>query len=170
MRQLRILAGAAASLILVLPASFAFTQRPAEPSAPNFSKPGASAPAATTRVPRPVRAQAVVLTNPAPTLTYSGTVQARRLATLAFRVGGKVIERPVDVGERARAGQVLARIDPADLSLSLQAAESAVVAAEAEDLNARSYLARYQDLGRASPAFVASEYDKRLADARTAAA
>src|SRR4051812_26813900 len=68
------------------------------------------------------------------------------------------------------AGQVLARIDPVDLRLSLQAAASAVTAAEADDVNARAYLARYESLGRVSPAFIASEYDKRSADARMAAA
>jgi multidrug efflux pump subunit AcrA (membrane-fusion protein) len=33
-------------------------------------------------------------------VTYSGSVRARREATLGFRVAGKIVERSVNVGER----------------------------------------------------------------------
>ena len=76
--------------------------------------------------PRPVRVEAVVLTSPQQVLTYSGTLQARRQAELAFRVGGKVVARPVDLGARVRKGDVLARLDPSDLQLQAQASQNAV--------------------------------------------
>jgi len=113
--------------------------------------------------PRPVRVQAVVFTEPRATLTYSGTVQARRQAELAFRVGGKVIARPVDLGARVHAGDVLAKLDPADLALSAEAAQNAMAAAVADATNARLEYQRYENLGRASPAFLASEREKRVA-------
>lgn len=113
--------------------------------------------------PRPVRVQAVVFTEPRATLTYSGTVQARRQADLAFRVGGKVIARPVDLGARVHAGDVLAKLDPADLVLSAEAAQNAMAAAVADATNARLEFQRYENLGRASPAFLASEREKRVA-------
>lgn len=113
--------------------------------------------------PRPVRVQTVVFTEPRATLTYSGTVQARRQADLAFRVGGKVTARPVDLGARVHAGDVLARLDPADLVLSAEAAQNAMAAAVADATNARLEFQRYENLGRASPAFLASEREKRVA-------
>ena len=113
--------------------------------------------------PRPVRVQAVAFTEPRETLTYSGTMQARRQADLAFRVGGKIIARPVDLGVRVHAGDALARLDPADLTLSAEAAQNAMAAAAADATNARLEFQRYENLGRSSPSFLASEREKRVA-------
>jgi membrane fusion protein, multidrug efflux system len=118
--------------------------------------------------PRPVRVQTVTLTPEQRTLELSGSVQARTLATLAFRVAGKITSRPVEVGDVVRAGQALAQLDPQDLQLQLQAAASAVTAAEADAVQARAELARYQSLGNRSPAYLASEYDRRVAASRMA--
>ena len=118
--------------------------------------------------PRPVRVQAVVLAPEAHTLTLSGSVQARTQAELAFRVGGKVIARPVEIGDKVHAGQELARLDPQDLQLQVQAAASAVEAAGADASQARAELGRYKTLGPRSPAYMSSEYDRRLAASRMA--
>lgn len=48
----------------------------------------------------------------AASVTLTGDVQARVQADLSFRVGGKIIERNVDVGDHVSANQVLARLDP----------------------------------------------------------
>jgi RND family efflux transporter MFP subunit len=69
-----------------------------------------------------------------------------------------------------RAAQILARLDPADLLLGQQVAAAAVVAAEADAVNSRAELARYEHLGPGSAAYLPSEYDKRLAAARMAEA
>ncbi len=120
--------------------------------------------------PRPVRV-VVVQMRPAPSqLVFSGTVQARVQADLGFRVGGKVAARLVEVGDRVRAGQVLARLDQGDLVLQEQAAEAGLLGASADLANARAELARYDRLGRGSPAYVGSESDKRTAAARMAEA
>lgn len=47
-------------------------------------------------------------------LEIPGTVQAARRSDLAFQVSGLLVERPVVAGQRIKAGQVLARIDPRD--------------------------------------------------------
>lgn len=127
------------------------------------------------QTPRPVRVQTVRMVPAENAATYSGTVQARVLADLAFRVGGKVIERPVSIGDQVKAGQVLARLDPADLQLTLESDAQAVAAAQADARNAHVDFDRYQRLGRDSPAFLPSEFDKRqaaanMADARLAQA
>ena len=125
--------------------------------------------------PKPVRVLTVAIQPLTSRLVLSGAVQARTQAELGFRVGGKVVARPVEVGDVVRAGQVLARIDQADLKLAEEAAEAALQAAVAEAANARADLARYDRVGRNSPAFLPSEFDKRtaasrMADARTAQA
>ena len=43
-----------------------------------------------------------------------GRVRPRYESDLAFRVGGRIVERRVDVGVVVKPGQLLARLDPAD--------------------------------------------------------
>ena len=45
-------------------------------------------------------------------VTLTGDIQARVQTDLSFRVGGKIIQRMVDVGDRVTARQVLAKLDP----------------------------------------------------------
>lgn len=118
--------------------------------------------------PKPVRVATVAMQPMASRLVLSGVVQARAQADLGFRVGGKVTARPVEVGDPVRAGQLLARLDQADLKLSEEAAEAALQAAVADASNARADLARYDRVGRNSPAFLPSEFDKRTATSRMA--
>lgn len=132
-------------------------------------------PGANAESPRPVRVQTVELTPAEQTVTYSGIVQARILADLSFRVGGKVIERPVNVGDAVKAGQVIGQIDPTDLGLNFEADQQAVAAAVATESNARAEFERYAKLGIHSAAFLPSEFDKRqsammVAEARLAQA
>lgn len=77
---------------------------------------------------------------------YSGEVRARHEISLSFRVGGKLLARQVDVGDRVVAGQVLARLDGADLALSSSGAEANLAAVAAERAYARAEAQRYRDL------------------------
>ena len=45
-------------------------------------------------------------------VSLTGQVRARDEVNLAFRLDGRMIERPVHVGETVAAGQVIARLDP----------------------------------------------------------
>lgn len=77
--------------------------------------------------------------------SYSGEVRARYETPLAFRIGGKILERRVDAGAAVKAGQLLARLDPADVALQAGQAEAQRVQALAEakryrDLHARSFV------------------------------
>lgn len=78
--------------------------------------------------------------------SFAGEVRARYEPDLAFQVGGKVIERLVEVGDRVEKGQSLARIDPRDVRLQLDAARARVAAAKADHDLARSEQKRYQTL------------------------
>ena len=77
---------------------------------------------------------------------YTGEIRARHEVDLAFRVGGKIATRLVDSGMKVKAGQTLARLDPADLQLAQQAAQAQVAAAESELTTATAERARYADL------------------------
>jgi RND family efflux transporter MFP subunit len=81
-------------------------------------------------------------------VTYSGETKARVEADLAFRVGGKVIARNVDVGDVVSAGQVLASLDTTDLNLNTSSAKASLAAAEADFSNANTELARVSALHR----------------------
>lgn len=63
--------------------------------------------------------------------TFTGIVEARVQSDLGFRVGGKILERLVDEGERVRKGQILMRLDPVDLELAFAAQQANVEAARA---------------------------------------
>ncbi|GGK05018.1 resistance-nodulation-cell division (RND) efflux membrane fusion protein [Alloalcanivorax dieselolei] len=78
--------------------------------------------------------------------SFAGEVRARYEPDLAFQVGGKVIERLVEVGDRVEKGQPLARIDPRDVRLQLDASRARVAAAKADHDLALSEQKRYQTL------------------------
>jgi multidrug efflux system membrane fusion protein len=65
-------------------------------------------------------------------LTFPGEVRARYESRLGFRLGGKLVERRVDVGTVVKRGQVLARLDAQDASLNAAQAEAGRALAEAE--------------------------------------
>ncbi|MBX3389565.1 MAG: efflux RND transporter periplasmic adaptor subunit [Phycisphaeraceae bacterium] len=75
--------------------------------------------------------------------TFTGIVGARVQSDLGFRVGGKILERAVDVGQRVQKGQVLLRLDPVDLELALAAQQAKVVAARARYVQAKADEARF---------------------------
>ena len=97
---------------------------------------------------RPVQLAPVVVGTMAETAVFAGEVKPRHETDLAFRIGGKIVERRADVGAAVKKGQVLARLDPADVALQAQAAEAAVAAARTESDFARAELERYQNLYR----------------------
>lgn len=65
-------------------------------------------------------------------VTLTGEVRARFHADLSFRVNGRVLARYVDVGAHVAAGEVLARLDPAEPQADLDAALAAEAAAESQ--------------------------------------
>ena len=125
--------------------------------------------AAAGEAPRPVRVQTVSWVQSRSGLTISGTVQARTQADLAFRVARQG-RRSAGRGRRSRArrpGSGAARPGRPAASAKRRR-EAALQGAEADAANARADLERYDALGRSSPAYLPSEYDKRTAATRMA--
>ncbi len=145
----------AALLLLTLPlAACRLDTQAAEPPA---------APAA-----RAVQVAEVRLSSGDQASAHTGVVRARREVDVAFRAGGRIATRLVEVGERVAAGQPLATLDPADLGLALRAAEADLAAAEAQSRQAGNDAGRSRQLLAAG--HVAASYDdQRVAAARAAA-
>ena len=78
--------------------------------------------------------------------SYPGEVRARFDPQLAFRIGGKVTKRLVDEGERVKANQPLAELDPQDVRLQLDATRAQVTAGQANLNLVRAERDRYKNL------------------------
>jgi RND family efflux transporter MFP subunit len=95
---------------------------------------------------RPVRTVTAARGEAGETVVLTGHIQAENEPALAFRIGGRMIERPVNVGDRVEAGQVLAKLDPENELNTLRSAESAVVAAQGQLTYARGDFERQRQL------------------------
>lgn len=79
-------------------------------------------------------------------LEFSGEVRARIESALGFRVSGKVLNRPAEIGQRVKAGELLAQLDPQDYRATADAAAAQLVAAQTNRDVAQADFKRYQDL------------------------
>ena len=138
----------------------------------------------------PVRVTVVTAAEAAitPALYGIGTVEARRSYLIGPTSAGRVLRVLVDAGERVKAGQLLAEMDPVDLQQRVEALEASLAraasmneAAQAQvaDAQARRELARanarrYQELGQqnfVSPGVVEARQQELLsAEAQVRAA
>ena len=118
---------------------------------------------------RTVRTLTVAPASAAGQQEHAAEIRARSEVRLGFRVGGKLLARPAEVGQRVRAGEVLARLDPEDLRLSQQAAAAAVQAAQvSHDLSLADFR-RFKEL-RDQGFISGAELDRREAALKAAAA
>jgi RND family efflux transporter MFP subunit len=81
---------------------------------------------------RPVRVVEVEERAAEQRVTLSGVVEAQTEVSLGFRIGGRIVERLVDVGDQLTAGQLIARLDPSDEQNALRSARAALSAAESQ--------------------------------------
>ncbi|TPN56410.1 efflux RND transporter periplasmic adaptor subunit [Mesorhizobium sp. B1-1-9] len=88
--------------------------------------------AAAKKLPIMVRTETVAMADYAPRTSLTGVIAARTLNNLSFRVGGRVAERLVDVGQHVDQGTVLARIDPQEQESDLRSAQADLDAAQAQ--------------------------------------
>ncbi len=85
--------------------------------------------------PEPVRAVKLLQVGQQPLQkerTYAAEIRARTEVQLGFRVGGKLVQRPVQLGQSVQVGQLLAQIDAQDYALGAQAAQAQVQAARVQ--------------------------------------
>jgi RND family efflux transporter MFP subunit len=95
---------------------------------------------------RPVRYMQVVAQGASEARTYSGAARAELETDLSFRVGGTLIQRPVDVGDEVNQGDLVAALDSTDFQVRLDEARAGLARAEAEQRNAEANYDRTRDL------------------------
>ncbi len=115
---------------------------------------------ATNTVERPVQVQQVAFAQAGQAREFVGVVRARHETDLGFRVAGKVIARTVNVGDRVRAGDVVARLDAEDLRLQVESAEAEFAAATSAQAQAAADLERSTAL-RARGFASNADYDRK---------
>jgi membrane fusion protein, multidrug efflux system len=105
-----------------------------------------SRPAAAPEPVRAVRTLTIAASQAGGSVDYAAEVRARVESRLGFRVGGKMVSRPADLGDSVKAGQVLASLDPQDLRLGQEAARSSVQAARVNHEQAAADFKRFKEL------------------------
>jgi HlyD family secretion protein len=96
------------------------------------------------------------------TVTYTGSVAAFNEEDIYPRVTGRIVEMPVYPGDAVRAGQVVARLDDAELSSRLREAEAMLATAEANRAQVDA------ELGAARQAIVQMERELAMVEAELA--
>jgi RND family efflux transporter MFP subunit len=81
--------------------------------------------------PRPVRVVAAAQDRLVKAISVTGTLAAEEQVTLSLKVAGRLEQLSVDLGSRVGAGQVVARLQPADFTLRVGQAEAALAQARA---------------------------------------
>ncbi len=114
--------------------------------------------------PAPVRVATVAMQPAAETRRYVGVIRPRYESDLGFRVAGKIIERAVNVGDRVKAGAIIARLDATDSRLSLEAQEAELAAAKSSRDQAGAAEKRFEIL-KAKGHVSEAAFDERQAAA-----
>src|SRR5437762_2894506 len=123
---------------------------------------GDQATSATGRPERPVQVQRVAFQTEDASREFVGVVRARYETDVGFRVAGKITTRVINVGDRVRAGDVIARVDPQDLRLQVQSAQAELSAATSNLAQAAADELRFASLKSRGYAAIA-DYDRKKA-------
>ena len=79
-------------------------------------------------------------------MVLTGDIRAENEVNLAFRIGGRIIERKGEVGDKVEPDQVLAKLDPQDELNALRSAQAALAAARAQEVEAQGNFDRQSHL------------------------
>jgi RND family efflux transporter MFP subunit len=101
---------------------------------------------------RPVRYEQVFSTGGSRERTFSGVAHAGLESKLSFKVPGTVKKITVEVGDRVKAGQLIAELDPDDYLLKADQADASLVQARAQARNAEANYERVRALYEANNA------------------
>lgn len=102
--------------------------------------------------PRRVRVATVEAVDRPRQLGFSGVTRAVDRARLAFSIGGRLLERPVEIGDRVRAGQTLARLDDRETRNALTSARAVLAESRSQLAQLQRDLERVEQLVEAKAA------------------
>ncbi|MEH2487455.1 RND family efflux transporter MFP subunit [Bradyrhizobium sp. AZCC 2230] len=83
------------------------------------------------------------LTSP---LTFSGRIEAEDEVNVAFRISGRLLNNDTRIGDRVKAGQVLARLESQNELNALRQAQASLAAAQGQLTQARNHFDRQETL------------------------
>jgi membrane fusion protein, multidrug efflux system len=95
---------------------------------------------------RPVRVTSIQHLPGGETISLTGQIQATDQVNLAFRIGGRLQERNVTVGDAVTPGQIVAKIEPQDYQNALRSSEADLASAQAVLANAQNSESRQREL------------------------
>jgi RND family efflux transporter MFP subunit len=95
---------------------------------------------------RPVRVTSIRHVPSGETISLTGQIQAKDQANLAFRIGGRLQERNVTVGDLVTPGQIVAKIESQDYQNALRSVEADLASAQAVLANAKNTEGRQNEL------------------------
>src|SRR5262245_38426661 len=95
---------------------------------------------------RPVRTVVATKRDIGEIVTYTGRIKAETETRLSFRIGGRMVDRSVNVGDRVEPGQLLAKLEPQNELNALRSAEAAVSATRAQFAEAQKNYERQRHL------------------------
>lgn len=96
--------------------------------------------------PRPVRTVTIERGADGETVSLTGQIRAKDEVSLAFRLDGRMLERPVHVGDVLKPGQIVARLDAQNQQSALRSAQANLAAAQAVLTQARLTYGRQREL------------------------
>ena len=96
--------------------------------------------------PRPVRTVTVEKGAIGDAVQLTGDIRAENEVNLAFRIGGRIIERKGGVGDKVEPDQVLAKLDPQDELNGVRSAQAALNAARGQEVEAQNNFDRQNHL------------------------
>ena len=123
-------------------------------------------------IPEPVRSVKLLtvgLEDMAASAEFAGEVRARVESRLGFRVAGKLVRRQAEPGQRVRAGDLLAQLDPQDYQLAADAGRAQLAAAATNRDLAAADFKRFKEL-REQNFISGAELERREANLRAAQA
>jgi membrane fusion protein, multidrug efflux system len=118
-----------------------------------------SRPASEPAQPRPVKTVLIGAESQAGWLQLAGEVKARYEARVGFRVGGKILRRHINVGDRIKTGTTIAELDATDYRLAAESIAAQLKAAQADFVFAQDDLQRYREL-RDQQLISSAEFDR----------
>lgn len=101
---------------------------------------------------------------------YPGQVMGRYESKLAFQVGGKIVNRMINLGDKVSAGQVLMTLDPKDVNQAVEASNAQLASAIANQKLAADNAQRFNTLYASGAVSAASrdQYNTQLEAANAA--
>lgn len=118
---------------------------------------------------RPVQVFVVEETKIENDVVLTGQITAEQTIAAAFRISGTIVERPVNVGDRVKAGQLIARLEPTQEQNALKAAKASLTSVRGEISTTRSAFDRSERL-MAQGFTTRTRFDQALKDLEAAQA